>query len=75
MRTESEEGFCQKDIDAWFKREFMIELVEEEKSLGLMYRLMDNHREDDDKNLIRLININISYSMGRILWLRKRLQD
>ena len=63
----------QKGIDAYFLRSYMMDLIDAEKSLALMYRCKETFR--GDKELIELINRVISGEYGGILWLREKIKE
>lgn len=63
----------QKDIDKYFKRAYMADLVDAERSIALMYRCKETFAEN--KELIELINSVISGEYGGILWLREKIKE
>lgn len=66
-------GVTQQGFDDWLKREYMKDLIDEEQSLGLMYALEENYKNNDTLDGLFLTNIGLSYE--RILWLRKKIQE
>mgnify|MGYP000049863608 CR=1 FL=1 len=67
------EGFDQKVINNWLKREYMKDLIDEEQNMGLMYSLAENYKDNDSLGDLFLTNIGLSYE--RILWLRIQIKN